>query len=85
MRVNFTQMKKNLDSLQAHLSRLEEVVNDCDMAENNRQAVCAHDKLMFVVERIKKNLLPFYTEIEETVSKSHNQLYRKLKKEQRTV
>lgn len=83
MRVNFTNMQKNLDSLQAHLGALRQAVCACDEAANNGMAVRAHDKLMFVIGRIKKNLLPFYAEIERTADKSHNQLAKKLQKEQR--
>ena len=83
MRVNFTVMQRNLDSLKYNLARLVEAVKAVEQAETNGQAVNAHDQVITVTARIKKTLFPFYNEIEETISKSHSVLYKKLKKEQR--
>lgn len=81
MRVNFTQMQRDLNSLQYNLGQLLEAVKMVEQAETNGQAVNAHDQVMTVTAKIKKSLFPFYNEIEETVSKSHGILYKKLKKE----
>ena len=83
MRVNFTVMQRNLDSLQYNLARLVEAVKAVEQAETNGQAVNAHDQVMTVAGKLKKSLFPFYNEVEETVSKSYGILYKKLKKEQR--
>ena len=83
MRVNFTKMQLNIDTIQSKMTPLRNYVGQLSEVSGTveTQVVCTN--IMTTIGKVKEALCEFYIELEEMNQKASNEFAKKLQKEQR--
>ena len=83
MRVNFTKMQLNIDTIQSKMTPLRNYVGQLSEVERPIEAQIVCTNIMCTVGMVKEALCEFYMELESMNQKASNEFAKRLKKEQR--